>query len=353
LLKPDVLTFAELIPETKEIEAIVNQIAQAAKLKSDNIQNKAEVIDAVCGYPSAFAIEQALSVNVTAKGFNVRGLWETRIATLRNLAGLEIALPASTFNDLAGLHGVKQFFGRYLRGRRKPRVVFLLDEIEKMVAASTTDLSGVTQALLEQFLFWTEEEKVDGALLLGIPGAGKTATAKAIAGEAGVPFARGSMSTVKGSLVGQSEAQMKTLLRTVSAIGQGNVLMLATCNNIESLPTEVQARFKLGTFFYDYPSEEELTALWQLYMTKYELQDNTPPKVTKWVGREIESCCYRAWLFNASLEEAIQYIVPISQSNGARLEALRKTCDGKYLNAAAPGIWQYPQTQSATRRIVQ
>jgi hypothetical protein len=49
----------------------------------------------------------------------------------------------------------------------------------------------------------------------------------------------------------------------------------------------------------------------------------------------------------------MQYIVPISQSNGARLEMLRKTCDGKYLNAAAPGIWQYPQTQSATRRIAQ
>ena len=65
------------------------------------------------------------------------------------------------------------------------------------------------------------------------------------------------MSTVKGSLVGQSEGQFKALLKCVDAVGQGRVLMIATCNSLDALTPELMARFKLATFFYDYPDEEE------------------------------------------------------------------------------------------------
>ena len=65
-----------------------------------------------------------------------------------------------------------------------------------------------------------------------VPGSRRRANA---AGQAGVPLLRASMSTVKGSLVGQSESQMKRLLQSISSICDDEVVMIATCNEFDAL----------------------------------------------------------------------------------------------------------------------
>ena len=346
-LKADDIVLTEPVPDEEVIADVIESVRKDAGLET--VGDVAKITDTLLGYPSRFAVEQAFALGLTKTGADTPTLWELRVQAMKSLAGLEITLPKENYSALAGTTGIKQFNGAYLKGRRPPRVVFHLDEIEKMTAGSGTDSSGVTQALLEQFLYWTEQEKVDAELLLGVPGAGKTWTAICTAGEAGIPRARGSMSTVKGGLVGQSEAQMRTMLKAVSAIGQGRILMIATCNAVECLPPEVIARFKLGTFFYDYPTDEELTALWKLYIAKYELKDK-PLKVTRWVGREVESCCHRAWLFRIPLVEAAKTVVPVSIASAAKMEALRKSAHGRFNAAAYPGTYDCEKTGATTGR---
>ena len=237
-------------------------------------------------------------------------------------------------------------------GRQRPTAVALFDEIEKMVAGSQGgDLSGTSQAMVEQFLQWVELRKVQGLLLVGIPGAGKTRTAECFAGEIGGPLMRCSMSSVKGSLVGQSEQNMRALLKAIDSVADvdngGCVQMMATCNSVDALSPELMGRFKQGIMFWTYPdSETELPSLWEYFMAKYELKGPIPP-VRNWVGREVESCCYRAWQFGCTLAEAAKTVVPISVSNAAKMEALMQSASGRYLSAATFGPYEYRASKGA------
>lgn len=344
-LANDVPVFEEPTPTTKDIDSKIDgAIADARKAKADyptpSAEDRLRIVDTLTGYLSLFAIEQSLALATTKDGLNVRRLWELKVASLKNTAGLEISQPEISFKDLAGTFGAKDFFGRLIKGRQRFRGVFFLDEIEKMIAGGGGDLSGTSQAMIEQFLYWTEAKKVMAVLLLGVPGAGKSHTATCVSGEAQVPLLRGSMSTVKGSLVGESEQNMRKLLKTVDSVTQENTLLIATCNSLTSLTPEILARFKLGVFFYDFPSDEEAAALWQLYRKRYEIPDTDPqPNAPRWVGREIESCCHRAWLFNCSLADAAKSVVPVARANGAKMERLREDASGKFISAAKVGIY--------------
>jgi len=351
-LSNDVPVFDEPVPTAEEIETTLDDAVNDAKKSVPEFpeptkEERARIIDTLTGYLCIFPIEQALALATTKDGIDLRKLWELKVASLRNTAGLEISQPVTTFADMAGCGGIKDFGDKLINGRQRFRGVFFLDEIEKMLAGGAGDLSGTSQAMIEQFLYWTEAKKVMALLLLGVPGAGKSWTAQCIAGQANVPLLRGSMSTVKGSLVGQSEANMKQLLKTIDSVTQENTLMIATCNSLDALTPEILARFKLGVFFYDYPTAEEQAALWALYMKKYELAGDTVPQVSRWVGREVESCCHRAWLFNVPLAEAARSVVPVSRANGKRMDVLRQSAAGRFLSASKPGIYEVKENETA------
>jgi SpoVK/Ycf46/Vps4 family AAA+-type ATPase len=64
-----------------------------------------------------------------------------------------------------------------------------------------------------------------GVLLLGIPGTGKSMIAMATAKEMGLPLIKMDFSSLMGSLVGQSEENMRRVLRRISAEGPCVVLL--------------------------------------------------------------------------------------------------------------------------------
>jgi hypothetical protein len=339
-LSADIPIFEEPIPTREQVDTVITSLVSDAAIPAPNDEERARVHDTLTGYLSIFAIEQSLALAVTPRGLDIPRLWQLKVSSLKNTAGLEISQPDTGFESLAGCEGIKSFLTLLLNGRERPRGVFFLDEIEKMVSgASGGDLSGTTQAMVEQFLYWTEARKVLAVLLLGVPGGGKSWTAQCTAGEAKIPLLRGSMSTVKGSLVGQSEQNMRQLLKTVDSVTGSKTLLLATCNSLDTLTPELIARFKLGVFFYDYPTAEESAALWELYLKRYELPQQIPAGTSNWVGREIESCCHRAWLFNCSVAEAARSVVPVSRANATKMDALRRSASGRFLSAARPGIF--------------
>lgn len=85
--------------------------------------------------------------------------------------------------------------------------------------------------LLERRLAYTPQARAyglplpKGAFLAGIPGCGKTLTAKAIATAFNCPLLKLDLGALKGEFVGKSEANMRKALRTIEAIGRCVVLM--------------------------------------------------------------------------------------------------------------------------------
>jgi hypothetical protein len=355
-LKSDVMILEDTAPTSAEIAekitGLYGPVVQSAKAQgvqlpelTENVTTEATA--AALGLLSMFDVEQTVSLAITRKGLDVESIWKRKIARIKLQSGSEIMTGCPDFSSLAGCRNIKAFLGSYLKGRRPPGCVVFMDEIEKMLAGAGTDSSGVTGKMLGQFLTWTQDKAVDGVLLLGVPGAGKSATAKATAGEARVPLFKLSVAELQGSLVGQSEQNFKLALQSIDAISAGNVLLIATCNSVESLAPELMGRFKLGTFFYDYPDNEERQALWNMYRLRYDLGDCPVPESKNWVGREIESACYQAWLFNKPLSEVARYVVPECVSQKAKLEELRESVSGRFLSASKPGIYRNATTEES------
>ena len=139
---------------------------------------------------------------------------------------------------------------------------------------------------------------------------------------------------------------MKAMLKSVDAVAQGRVLMLATCNSLDAVTPEVMARFNLGAFFYDYPTTEEAQSIWTHYTRKYEITGQPIPNKQNWVGREIESCCERSYMWNIPLEEAASTVVPVCTANAQKMTQLRTAVSNRFLSAAKPGIFKFDGTRA-------
>jgi SpoVK/Ycf46/Vps4 family AAA+-type ATPase len=137
-----------------------------------------------------------------------------------------------------------------------------------------------------------------GALLVGIPGCGKSLTAKAIATAWGVPLLRVDLGALKSKFVGESEGNLRKAFRVIEAIGRcvvwldeiekalqgatsgsadggvsadalgailswmqersGEAFVIATANDVEGLPPELLRKGRFDDVWYvDLPTEYE------------------------------------------------------------------------------------------------
>jgi SpoVK/Ycf46/Vps4 family AAA+-type ATPase len=176
-----------------------------------------------------------------------------------------------------------------------------------------------------------------GMLLVGLPGCGKSWSAKAITGGR-MPLVRFDVSAIFGSLVGQSEAQMRDALRTIEAIGrcvlwideiekalstgggesdggtrlavlgilltwmeetESDAYIVATANNVDALPPELIRRFD-ARFFVDLPSRDERKEIAAIHLAKRDRDpaqfdlDAIADATDKFTGAEIEETIVEA-----------------------------------------------------------
>lgn len=346
-LKNDCVVFEETPPTDKEIERIARSVASDGGVEEAKL-DLVRAVDGCLGLLSAFNVKQNLALSLRKSGYDNDALWKLKVTALKETAGLEITQPKQTLADLVGCEGFKLEARRILAGKRKPRAILLWDELEKMVAGMAGDLSGTSQAMTEQWLGWMTKLNALGMLLIGVSGAGKTWGTYCLAGEAGIPHLKASMSTVKGGIVGQSEAQMKMLLATAEAIAQGELLVVSTCNDEQSLSPEMMSRHRTAQMFYDLPTAEENRAQFGYYMRKYGLDAKQPlPAARGWVGREIAACCEKAWMYDLPLLAVEDSIVPVNISNAQKVKALRERVSGRFLSAAHPGLFRVETAQEA------
>jgi hypothetical protein len=361
-LAQDVLTLVEALPGAGELETILcTQYAyaqEAVELPELNDEVVRKAVDATIGL-AAFPAEQAIAMSISPQGLDVAGLWERKRQMIAQTPGLTVWQGGETFADIGGVENAKTFLTRLVNGKEPPRAVVFMDEIEKALAGSGSDSSGVSQSFLGTLLSWMQDNEAQGCLFLGPPGAAKSAVAKAVGNTAQIPTISFDLGGMKSSLVGESEARLRAALGVVQAVSQGRALFLATCNSLQALVPEIRRRFKEATLFFDLPDADERRAIWNIYLRKFRIPDISRyqeafstqdfPDDAGWTGADIRQCCELAYRLDCTLVEAAAYIVPVSKSAADQIETLRTQAHGRFLSASIPGLYdkdrQHPLKQ--------
>lgn len=330
-LTGEVLFVDEHLPTREAIGQTICDMLKAVDFDAEESQI-AEAVEALCGL-TKFQVEQLIAVHIRKTGIQIGQLWEAKKRVIGQTPGLSMFEGEENFDDLVGLEHVKEFLTRLLTGKNKPNAIVFIDELEKSINSNTNDSSGVSLDQLQNVLTEMTDTDAAGMLLLGVPGVGKSAIAKAAGRFAGIPTLKVDFGAAKGSLVGQSEAQIRTALKKIRAISSGRTLWIATCNSIAGLPAELRSRFSFGAFFFDIPGATQRGHLWTMYKRKFGLPAEANPSTKNWTGREIRNCCRLAHDMGVSLKEAKGYIVPVIESAKEKVDAMRSEANGCFLDA--------------------
>ncbi len=347
-LAQDFLVLDEPLPDDDRLQKIVTAICSTVpEMKKPTPEVLIKAVNALRGL-SAFPAEQAVAMSLALTGIDLEGLWERKRKLIEATKGLVIWRGKESFDQVHGLDNMVDYVRSLL-----PEIscVLYFDEIEKMVAGAQGDNTGVAQAIHQYLLTYMSDRDVLAILLLGPPGTGKSMVAKAAGNEAGAPCVSVDVNGVKAGIVGSSESNARALFKTIDAIGAGKVLMIATCNNIDTMSPELLSRF-LDTFFVELPVSKAKKAMWKQYSKEFKLAEQQLPDDTDWTGREIRKCCKTASLRKVSLVESARYIVPIAVREAARIKSLRQRASGKYVSASESGLYQYQETEKQESKPV-
>lgn len=346
-LQQDILTIDEPLPLAPELEEIAVKLYKEVEIATPpDKETLGKIVDATLGL-SIFPAEQAMAMSLEAQGINITNLWERKRTVIDSTPGLSVWRGAETFADLGGLENIKAFLRAVIAGKNSPRAVVFIDEIEKAIGTGQ-DTSGVSQGMLGQLLTWMQDNTATGMLLVGPPGAAKSALAKAAGNEANVPTIALDLGGMKASLVGESEARFRNALKVIDAVSQKRALFIATCNSLAILPPELKRRFTFGTYYVDLPTPEERAKIWEIYRKKYELPASyATPEDTDWTGAEVKQAADLSWRLGKSLVDVADYIVPVAKADADRIAKLREQADGKFISASYPGVYRNKKSEAA------
>lgn len=340
----------------------LTEIAQGVATEQDELPGGVElerVLDAAAGL-TRYEAEGAFSLSLVRHGkLQADVLWEQKAQMLKKSGLLSLHRGSETFADLGGLDSLKAFCLRAMRRQ------------------------GEANPLL----------RPRGVLLLSPPGCGKSAFAKSLGNETGRPTLTLDIGSLMGSLVGQSEANMRHALRIVDAMApcvlfadelekglagvtgqQGDsgvsarlfgslltwlndhtsdVFFVGTCNDISRLPPEFARAERFdAVVFVDLPDKSQRQKIWDLYLGKFDLDARQArPDDDQWTGAEVRACCRLAALLDMPLTAAAQNVVPIARTAGESVERLRAWASGRCLAADRPGIYQREQSAASRRKV--
>lgn len=236
-----------------------------------------------------------------------------------------------------------------------------------------------------------------GVLMTGVPGCGKSLTAKAIAAAWELPLLRLDIGRVFAGLVGSSEQNMRSAIRTAEAAapcilwldevekgfsgvsGDGDsgtssrvfgsfltwmqektapVFVIATANKVDRLPPEFLRKGRFDEiFFVDLPTRRERRDIWALHLAKRlnsskatglqiseELLDTLVDATEGYAGAEIEQAVVAALfdafsdrrpLIESDLIRAVRNMVPLSITQAEEISVVREWATNRAVAATA------------------
>ena len=335
-----VLDFA--LPSSNELADIMQEIGDSVGVEPDQM-----AIDAAKGL-TEFEAETAFALSlVKTKQFDPVIITEQKKMMIRR-TGLMEFFPPVPIDQVGGLEPFKEYLGNRIKAFQPGN-----EHLPKPKAL----------------------------LLVGIPGTGKSLSCKAAASILNWPLIRLDISALKGSLVGESEKQMRQATATIDAFGKAVVwldevekalsgikssgqsdggttagmfghfltwmqettapiLVMATANDISSLPPEFMraGRFD-GLFFVDLPTAPERQDIIRIMNDRYgsEIPEDRVKNLKGLTGAEIEQLAKDS-LFDG-YETAVSNIVPLSKTMKEDIQSLRTWAKSRARRAnARPAI---------------
>ncbi|MDT0445439.1 AAA family ATPase [Streptomyces johnsoniae] len=248
-----------------------------------------------------------------------------------------------------------------------------------------------------------------GVLLVGVPGCGKSLSAKAIATEWQLPLYRLDMASIHGKFLGESEGRMREALNTADRVAPcilwideiekglagrddltgvsqrvighflfwlqestSRAFVVATANEVRSLPPELLRKGRFDElFFVDLPEEQERAEIIELYYRRYVKADPDPEQLARLVdlsegfaGADIESALHEVGaevllgggaerLRPSFVEDTFANTPPLSRTNPERIEEIRSWGRDRAVPAGrSRGLAAAGAAPPTTRRVV-
>lgn len=350
-----------------------NDIREAASMLSGVTQIEAENVIA------------ALIANRSIKKSDMDEIRFAKNRLFSDISGLEKIEVDEHVKDVGGLAGLKRW----------------LDEKKELLTPEKRD------KLRSKGL-----QPPRGILLVGVPGCGKSLSAKSISANWKLPLYRLDFATVQGKYVGQSEQQLRDALTTAENVApcilwideiekglsgagsSGNgvstrmvgqflfwmqeckkqVFVVATANDVSMLPSELLRRGRFDElFFIDLPTAEERKDILSLYMRKYlqlnfagPFSDKIIEMTEGFTGADLEATirdlAYRVIaneefkLNEENILVAFNNVVPLSQTSPEKIQSIRKWGKEKAVPASGKPIGEEVLIQNVsgpkTRKVL-
>lgn len=360
------------LPTEAELKTLIEELSQELNPENINLNEdeKTQLARAALGLTMQEAENAFCRAIVTMKGLNINALsviHDEKNQVVKKTGVLEFVSSDLNIDDIGGLDNLKKW-------------------------------------LLKRNNSWSEKAQKynlpapKGVLITGVPGCGKSLTAKAMSAIWGLPLLKLDMGKIFGGIVGSSEENMRKAIATAEAISPSilwvdeiekgfsgiksggdsgtsarvfgtfltwmqektkPVFVIATANDISSLPPELLRKGRFDEiFFVDLPTTKEREKIFSLHISK-RIKDTDieheiiPDEATcnelavlasGYVGAEIEqiviAAMYEAFYQDRGLRKsdvikAIKDTVPLSSTQSEQILSLREWAKERAVLATA------------------
>ena len=282
-----------------EIQDVIRNLAKAnGKIIPERlIKEYANAFKGLSEFEIQNIMQLILSQNEEITKSQINLVFEQKQQMIKKAGILEMISPKESLDDIGGLENLKDWL------RQKEKVL--------------SDMEGAKA-------FGVDMPK--GVLIAGIPGCGKSITAKAAAKLFNIPLLRLDMGRLLGKYVGESEANMRKAIELAEAIspcvlwvdelekafagigGEGSgaevttrlfgsfltwlqeketpVFVVATANDVTSLPPELLRKGRFDEIFYvGLPDRDEQRKIFEIHIKKRRPEDLPSIQIDQLLGR--------------------------------------------------------------------
>jgi SpoVK/Ycf46/Vps4 family AAA+-type ATPase len=359
------LTVVEFaLPGKEELRAVLGGIMESANLKAMEPEATEKVIDSASGLTTIEA-ENAFALSmVENKQVDPVIVAREKAQAVKKNGILEIIETKENLESIGGLDVLKE----WLLKRR----------------------NAFSQKAIEYGL-----PNPKGLLIIGIPGTGKSLTAKATAKVFGVPLLKLDAGRIFAGLVWQSESNLRAVIQTAEAIApcclwidevekgfsgtkssnatdggtssrvfgsfiswmqekKAPVFVVATANDVSQLPPEMLRKGRFDElFFVDLPNQQEREAIWEIQIGKYGRAPGDfdlvqlSRAIEGLTGSEIENAFVEALYLAFDREKeptdldvasVLTEFVPLSKLMAEQITGLRQWAKGRARLATSPCV---------------
>jgi len=370
------MTYLEFeLPNQKELEKVVKEISKDndVKIGKDKVE---AIVDSIKGL-TTMETENAVSLSIYKhNGIIPNELRKSKVQIIKKSGILEYREADTNMNDVGGFGKLKEWL-----------------QFRKRAFTKEAREYGIVPP--------------KGALLLGLPGCGKSLVAKSISSEWGYPLLILDIGKIFGSLVGQSEENTRQALQLAEAVApcimmvdeiekglagsasggkhdsgvtsrvfgtilnwmqerQADVFVVATANQIKMLPPEFLRKGRFDEiFFVDLPFPNEREEIFKIHLKKRKRKPNSfnidelVEATEKFTGSEIEEAINSALFYSfekkrelktEDILRAVESTTPLSKTMAEDLNILRDWARDRAVNVSGKRIKKIKKL-SGKRRI--